>query len=293
MKILTALGIAAIFILLMYLFPHTMLSPGVLVEGHQELKNKCMSCHAPFGGIENEKCIACHPLADIGKDSLMTSGKPPFHQALTSQSCTSCHTDHAGLQPQSSLRSFNHELLDKTMINECIRCHQQPTDELHQQVTSNCKNCHDTKAWKLSSPFNHDNLVPESKNNCAACHKAPMDDMHKFSTANCDKCHSTTQWVPSTFAHDAYFRLDNDHNAKCTVCHLTNNYTTYTCYGCHEHTAAGMKAEHSEEGINNITDCVSCHKSADEDGAERNKRNGSSQNGNNTNEGGNNQEEDD
>jgi hypothetical protein len=180
---------------------------------------------------------------------------------------------------------FKHDLLDQSMINNCISCHKPPADELHAQVTTDCRSCHDTNAWKLASPFNHEHLKAESKNNCVSCHKAPADDFHQQTPDNCDKCHSTTQWVPSTFAHNDYFILDRDHNAKCSVCHTNNNYSAYTCYGCHEHSPAGMAAEHNEEGIFNISDCVSCHKSADEDSAKRNMKRDGGGNGNNSNEG--------
>ena len=36
----------------------------------------------------------------------------------------------------------------------------------------------------------------------------------------------------------------------------------YTCYGCHEHTEANIRAKHVHEGIANFTNCVSCHRSA-------------------------------
>jgi len=49
------------------------------------------------------------------------------------------------------------------------------------------------------------------------------------------------------------------------TCHVEDNYSTYTCYGCHEHTLAKVRREHVEEGIRNFEDCVSCHRSADED----------------------------
>src|SRR6188768_370309 len=70
MKKLIVLGIAIGCIVLMYHFPHAMLNPGELVDGHQKLNENCLACHNPFWGISNEKCITCHKLADIGKDSL-------------------------------------------------------------------------------------------------------------------------------------------------------------------------------------------------------------------------------
>jgi hypothetical protein len=36
----------------------------------------------------------------------------------------------------------------------------------------------------------------------------------------------------------------------------------YTCYGCHEHTKANIRAKHVREGIPNFTNCISCHRRA-------------------------------
>ena len=66
MKSLLIVGIVGVLIALMVQFPHTMLSPGELTQGHQDLSNDCFSCHTAFGGIENDKCIACHKLSEIG-----------------------------------------------------------------------------------------------------------------------------------------------------------------------------------------------------------------------------------
>ena len=288
MKWIAAIVITGVLLILLFAYPDIMISPGELSQGHQDLKHSCLSCHTPFGGIDNERCISCHKVEEIGRDSTLDTGKLIFHKALISQACISCHSDHAGLHPESTVTGFNHDLLDASMINKCVSCHAQPADDLHQQVTNDCISCHDTNAWKLTKPFNHDLLAADRKTNCASCHKAPTDDLHLNTTGNCDQCHTTSQWVPSTFAHNDYFVLDQDHNAKCNVCHLANNYKAYTCYGCHEHSEAGMLAEHSEEGISNIRDCVSCHKSANEDDAQRNMERG---NGGQQNEQGN--EEDD
>ena len=47
----------------------------------------------------------------------------------------------------------------------------------------------------------------------------------------------------------------------CATCHLSGNYKQYTCHGCHEHQQARIIAEHREEGITNIQNCVRCHRS--------------------------------
>ncbi|MBK8493434.1 MAG: class III cytochrome C family protein [Saprospirales bacterium] len=269
--ILTGIVGASVFIFLMVQYPHILLSPGEMSQGHQDIEQQCFSCHQAFGGIENDKCIACHALSDIGKDSMrlvtgsITMGEQVlFHKKLDKYACTTCHTDHAGLNPESARKGFEHEMLPKTITNDCIACHQKPADKLHQQLTDACAKCHTTKAWELELAFNHDMVQPADRNNCVGCHETPTDPFHRTVKGDCTKCHSTDKWVPSTFDHTAYFVLDSDHNAKCETCHLSNNYNTYTCYGCHEHTANNILQEHREEGITNLTDCVSCHKRSNE-----------------------------
>ena len=66
--------------------------------------------------------------------------------------------------------------------------------------------------------------------------------------------------------------LDRDHNTTCVTCHTGNDYKRYTCYGCHEHTPAKVRAEHEEEGIRDFENCVECHRSADEEPPKRGAR---------------------
>ena len=70
------------------------------------------------------------------------------------------------------------------------------------------------------------------------------------------------------FDHDKSFLLDADHKVQCSTCHTKNNYSTYTCYGCHEHTPDRIRAEHREEGIRDLDNCVRCHRSAEGEGSE-------------------------
>lgn len=269
MKKTIAFGIMVVCICLMYLFPHSTISPGELVEDHQNLNKKCLSCHVPFKGISNEKCIACHKLSDIGKGTLKSNSeilnqKVLFHENLADQKCTACHTDHKGRIPQQSISGFKHELLSETVIGNCNSCHNKPVDSLHALLSSTCKDCHNTSDWKSDINFNHNKILGTGKNNCTSCHKRPSDDFHSFITDNCDRCHSVSQWKPATFDHSEFFILDKDHNIECSTCHVRNNFKTYSCFGCHEHNQNKILQEHREEGIFNISDCVSCHKSGDE-----------------------------
>lgn len=256
---------------LCYFYPHAMLNPGELVKGHQSLNNKCQSCHTTFSGISNDKCISCHALSAIGIDSMVgfdTAGKKVqtlFHQHLAAQSCSSCHTDHKGMQPVSPTSFFKHDILSDNILATCASCHVKPVDNLHKQLSANCSSCHSTDGWKLAGTFNHDMILGVEKTNCISCHQPPADTYHKALTTSCGTCHSTGKWVPSTFDHSTYFVLDRNHTTTCNTCHTNNNFVMYTCYGCHEHSANNTIAEHNEEGIYNITNCASCHKSGNED----------------------------
>jgi hypothetical protein len=269
-----------VFAALTYWYPHTMLNPGELTQGHQKLKDKCLACHTPFEGISNTKCISCHKLSEIGKND--SSTKAVFHKSLSAINCTSCHSDHIGINPSKALKNFNHALLPESSISNCATCHTKPADNLHKRLSFDCKSCHNTNGWKSSVVFNHTMIEGTGKNKCNDCHKNPADAFHADLKDNCSKCHGTNKWVPSTFNHSSYFILDKNHNAKCTVCHTSNNYKAYTCYGCHEHTQSKIIQEHNEEGISNINNCVSCHKSGNEDdirmNGERKKKNNEREN---------------
>ena len=234
LKLIIAVNIIVLTILV-FVYPHLMISPGNLIPGHVKLETNCFACHASFLGVEAERCISCHKPAEIGH--LMTTGQPifksisktPFHQNLVKQDCIACHSDHAGLQRIFVQGSFKHDLLKTEMRGQCQNCHKSPANSLHQQISGNCS-----------------------------------------------QCHTQEHWAPANFDHKTFFVLDGAHNTRCVTCHIGNDYSRYTCYGCHEHTTANIRQEHSEEGIRNIDDCVKCHRSEnghgihDEDG----KRNG-------------------
>ncbi len=256
---------------LTYLYPHRMINPGELSQGHQNLDNKCLSCHQPFWGISNDKCISCHKLATIGKDTLFAldtltnKNKVLFHESFINQDCIACHTDHKGVDPKLSLGKFEHSLITKPVLNNCVSCHKSPDNELHKQLTTDCKSCHNTSDWKAAKTFNHELITGLNKNNCISCHQSPKDEFHQSVKTNCNECHTTQKWLPSTFNHSSFFVLDKDHSPnKCSTCHVNNDFKTYTCYGCHEHSEAKIRSEHLEEGIRDFQDCVLCHKSADE-----------------------------
>jgi hypothetical protein len=214
-----AANLAAI-ILLAVLYPDLMVGPGPLMPAHQALSRDCFACHVPFGGAAPQRCIACHVPAEIGLRT--TAGapiapgteRPPFHQALASQDCLACHSDHPspGFTEISRTR-FSHALLDRALAGRC-----------------------------------------------ASCHKPPADALHSDPGADCGQCHGQKGWLPARFDHDRHFVLDGPHDVPCGTCHASNQFSRYTCYGCHAHRPEAILAEHREEGIGSIDDCVACHR---------------------------------
>lgn len=259
-------NLAALFALA-FIYPGPMVSPGPLVPAHAKLESDCFACHKPFMGVSTGKCVACHAVATIGLKT--TAGAPtatkgnrvPFHQALVSQNCMACHGDHPGLGMSTIAQGkFSHAMIDASMNANCVSCHAAPATPLHKDLKVPCSSCHRQDAWKPAT-FSHAGLSPSQLANCASCHKAPLDELHRNLSSNCKFCHSQTAWKPVDFDHNRYFVLDQDHRATCVTCHPASNYRQYTCYGCHEHSKSSMIAEHADEGIRDIDNCVRCHRS--------------------------------
>jgi hypothetical protein len=201
----------------------------------------------PAHAALESNCFACHA---------------PF-QGASADRCTTCH-----VVADIGLRTTKGVAISQSQRHPAF----------HQALTEpNCMACHSDHArpslTKASAvKFDHALLKADARANCQSCHTAPQDDLHRGQTA-CATCHQPARWKPATFDHDRYFLLDRDHNTACTTCHLGGNYKQYTCYGCHEHQQAWIIAEHREEGITTIQNCVRCHRSAHgEAGGERKGR---------------------
>lgn len=210
-------------ITLVFLYPHLMVSPGAVMTAHQELATDCFACHAPLRGASAARCIACHALPDIGLRT--TKGRP--------------------LEKKLLKASFHQELVEQ----DCMACH---SDHAGPRLYQ-----------KSRKPFSHALLRSAIREQCEMCHRAPDNKLHKKMSGNCKQCHSQQAWKPATFDHDKSFVLDTNHKVECATCHMKDDYSRYSCYGCHEHTVQNVLAEHRDEGIRNLDNCVECHKSAD------------------------------
>ncbi|MBQ0945549.1 class III cytochrome C family protein [Ideonella sp. 4Y16] len=255
-----------VLVALAFVVPHLMVSPGPLVRGHETLATDCFACHAPWRGALTARCTECHAIADVGLKT--TKGEPiaartvkvSFHQQLIEQDCMACHSDHQGPKlTKRSRKPFSHALLKLSVKDQCASCHGAPKDTVHRDLRLECSQCHGDTAWKPAH-FDHQLLTAPVRDRCDSCHNAPNDRMHRQIKGSCQSCHQTAAWKPATFDHDKSFVLDRDHQASCETCHRNNDYSRYTCYGCHEHSEAKVRAEHLEEGIRDFTNCVECHR---------------------------------
>lgn len=215
-------AVLAALISLSFLYPHQMVSPGNVIPAHAKLERDCFACHKPFRGVSSTKCIVCHKAADIGR--ITTGGKAV---------------------PQSGkLPPFHQHLTEQN----CMACH---SDHPAPALTK-----------RPVKPFDHSLIATPMQTKCQTCHVAPKDEMHSGLRLPCAQCHQNKAWKPATFDHSRFFALKGEHDVACITCHIGQNYSRYTCYGCHEHARNRVIEEHLEEGIRNIDDCVRCHRNA-------------------------------
>ena len=270
--IIAANLLACLWLVLRY--PHLMISPGETLDVHHKIAEDCFACHSPFSGSDEHKCIDCHALDQIGLTS--TEGvaiareedSVAFHQKLLSNNCMGCHKEHHGLFEIQLVPYFSHQLLKQSLRDDCSGCHQVPDEDDHHATADNCSVCHGSDAWQPAR-FDHGRLEGQPARTCASCHQAPDDKLHRQFSGQCQRCHGTEAWEPADYDHDQYFRFDRHHKPRCDNCHIDGNLERYNCYDCHEHSERGVRREHHEEGIRDFEDCTECHRSGDEDEAER------------------------
>jgi hypothetical protein len=171
-------------------------------------------------GAAAERCTACHALAGIGLRTTKGIALP---------------------KPPAKVQ-FHQSLINQN----CVACH---GEHLESKLASS-----------RGKRFSHDLLLADVRGQCQSCHAAPKTSIHRSVTTGCADCHTPQAWKPATFDHNKLFPLDGDHKAECVTCHVNNDYSKYTCYGCHEHSPDRIRSKHVKEGIPNFENCVECHK---------------------------------
>lgn len=189
----------------------------------------------------------------------------PGHKQLDTD-CFACHVSFTGVDSSKCVSCHKPADIGRLTTTGAPVAKPLTSTPFHQELISqDCVACHSdhagVKRYHLKGYFDHALLKKETINQCQNCHKSPTDALHKQITGNCGQCHTQKKWTPATFEHDKYFALDRDHTTSCVTCHVRNDYSRYTCYGCHEHTPDNIRREHVEEGIRQFDNCVECHRS--------------------------------
>jgi hypothetical protein len=203
----------------------------------------CLACHSRTGGPQPPSqtptnCYACH----AGKD---------VHGGSLGRVCDKCHNTKTWRGAV-----FSHSTLPRNLATvNCYTCHAK--DDVHRgSFGRQCGKCHGTSNWR-SANFSHALLTGNlATKDCASCHA--KDDKHRGSFGRqCGQCHRTNSWGATTFNHSR-FPVNHEGANGCAVCHPKNT-STYTCYGCHEHSPANIASEHDGRSAASLADCVRCH----------------------------------
>jgi hypothetical protein len=193
------------------------------------------------------------------------------HEEIT-QDCFACHTPFLGSTPGKCINCHKVEEIGlKTTKGESIEAEQKNVAFHQNLIEDDCVACHSdhkgVMAFRPIQSFSHELVALSVRERCEGCHAIPADGLHRKISGACRQCHTDEAWTPANFDHDEYFRFDRHHDTDCETCHRDNDYGSYTCYGCHEHSRSKIREEHFEEGIRDFENCAECHRSGDEDEA--------------------------
>ncbi len=178
--------------------------------------------------------------------------------------CFRLHYPFLGSSPEKCVQCHKVEEIGLKTTKGLAIAKEKKNVGFHQQLTEeDCVACHSdhkgVQAFRPIGRFSHKLVARDTQEQCDSCHSNPGDALHNKIKGNCSQCHTVDGWMPATFEHEKYFRFDKDHDATCDKCHIESDYSSYTCYGCHEHSRSKIREEHVEEGIRDYEKCVDCH----------------------------------
>lgn len=208
-------------------FPHDL--TGYSLTGHGRTQSgasvTCAQCH-PRGlaQFDQATCTGCH--------TSLAAGFMSRHEGAYGTHCLACHDGADRYGPGFDHNSLAFKLSGKHASTACDRCH--------------------ADARSLQDMRN----TPQD---CYACHA--KSDKHKGAFGRqCGQCHTPAAWTGAKFDHTV-FPVDHGRReqvATCKTCHPVD-VTTYTCFGCHQHTQVNIVARHEGRSLAELTDCIRCH----------------------------------
>ncbi len=259
-------------------------------------QNDCVACHQEDydrqhgGGGTPTSCTNCHndqSWEDADFNHVTASNGFALLGAHSTLDCTVCH------DPSSNALLFP----PPSGQNDCVACHQDDYNGQHSGsgIPTSCSDCHTQATWAGAS-FDHvtasngfallgahstldctvchdpsSNALlfppPSGQNDCVACHQDDYDRQHSGSgfPTTCSDCHTQTTWLGATFQHDQFPIYSGIHSGKwngCDTCHdVPSNYTSFTCFNCHQHSQSRMDSRHAGVGgyTYDSSACYSCH----------------------------------
>ncbi|MCO6413317.1 MAG: hypothetical protein J5I92_11270 [Thiogranum sp.] len=264
----------------------TLFMPGDVIEGHAKFESECSKCHVRFQKrTQSRLCRDCHE--DIDAD---VEGQTGFHgrnPAVSSQTCTGCHTDHIGRNGDIALldrATFDHALTDFELEGahtgvSCAVCHEpekkfseapgacydchRKQDPHAGNLGEDCADCHSAKGWKKAQ-FDHEKTDfplrgKHEKVLCSSCH---LDTHYDKTPTDCNSCHylndvhNGRNGSKCADCHNAqqWDKTDFDHDRQ-TEFRLNGAHRSAACESCH--TPALGKAKPK-------ADCYSCHRNDDQ-----------------------------
>jgi hypothetical protein len=235
--------------------------PGSEVGNFTRVDTECSSCHADdlasatspdhLAQGWTRDCDQCHiPTTWTGGG--FNHGTWPLTGEHRRILCTDCHS---GGQYAGTPRA-------------CFDCHQGDyngaTNPDHQglNISTQCQICHGTSTWQ-GARFNHVGIT----NGCVQCHQSDYDNTTNpnhvtagFPTS-CEDCHNTNDWHNASFDHQFPLNSGPHKVFDCTDCHLTPNFTDFSCTHCHEHRQSEMDDEHDDVSgyVWSSPACYNCH----------------------------------
>jgi hypothetical protein len=217
------------------------------VTSHARLGADCGSCHtAPWSSATMaDRCMACH--SDIRAE---VQGRTGLHGHLVGGSaratCRGCHTEHHG--PGGALTVIDPAAFPHDLTGYSLRGHRRTA----KGTAVTCRDCHPV------------DLAHFDQATCASCHgalNATFMSQHvaAFGRA-CTSCHNGADPFGAGFSHTIFpiSHGSRERQATCETCH-PHGFTTYTCFGCHQHTATNVVGQHEGGNINQLSDCIRCH----------------------------------
>ncbi len=207
---------------------------------HAEFETDCNQCHAPFKGIEAQRCERCH--TNIAQQLQTGQGIHSRFENVTR--CGDCHQEHKGRsfdQFAAALVDFDHGLTDFSLEKHVFD---------YQDSRMACTTCHQHTGRKFT-------LMASA---CADCHQTAAADFMTAHTAaygrQCLDCHDGHDTIAAftLAAHAEVFELTGVHaSTACEKCHNDGQFKGIAseCVACHAEPAAHAQMFG--------TDCIACH----------------------------------